>query len=342
MSGLPLDDTPDGAPGFASGVFPHLEDGDDIASPRLGTGDLEWHEVRDALWLARALRPAVPGAAAEPPPVPPRELPAPEPPPAPAPRGQAPEPPERQAPEADEEQQAPDHVPAPQDWRVGSPQPVRAAVFDRHAAAETAPLTWPTVPALRNRRLIARALRPLGRRVASPWHTELDEEATAERAAQERMWVPAFRPTRSRRFDLVVVIDTAGAADVWQQQVDELCDLFRRQGAFRDVRTLLLDGATANEDDVLLRTPGEDGVVRGWRDQIDPTGRTVFLVLTDGIAEGWRSDAVTRVVGSWARHTPTAVVNLLPERLWHWSGLTPRRVRLRVGRPQAPNNRVLV
>lgn len=342
MSGLPLDDSADGAPGLASGVFPHFVDGDTAEQPRLTTGELEWHEVRDALWLAHMLRPAV--TEEEPPP--PRTQSTP--PDIPAgpdrhtpPRAEnQPAPPEPEPTPEDEPE--PDHEPAHQDWKVGRPHPVRAAVLDRHAPAETAPLTWPTAPALANRRQIAKALRPLGRRVASPYRTELDEEETAERAAQDRMWFPAFRPARARRFDLVVVIDTAGAADVWQQQVDELCDLFRRQGAFRDVRTLLIDGSATSEEDVLLRTPGPDGVVRGWRDQIDPTGRTVFVVLTDGIGEGWRSDTVTRVVASWARHTPTAIVNLLPERLWHWSGLTPRRVRLRAAKPGTPNVRLSV
>ncbi|MFI7678072.1 FxSxx-COOH system tetratricopeptide repeat protein [Actinophytocola sp. NPDC049390] len=343
MSGLPLDDSPDGAPGLASGVFPHFEDRDAAEVPRLSTDELEWHEVRDALWLAHMLRPPVQeGDAPQPPQARPPDVPAGPDARTPKPTG-PPEPPEPgPAPEDQEEPREPDHEPAPQDWRVGKPHPVRAAVLDRHAPAETAPLTWPTAPALANRRQIAKALRPLGRRVASPWRTELDEEETAVRAAQDRMWFPAFRPARSRRFELVVVIDTAGAADVWQQQVDELCDLFRRQGAFRDVRTLLVDGSVTNEEEVLLRTPGPDGVVRGWRDQIDPTGRTVFVVLTDGIGEGWRSDAVTRVVASWARHTPTAIVNLLPERLWHWSGLTPRRVRLRAAKPGAPNVRLRV
>jgi hypothetical protein len=327
-------------------VFPHFEDGDAADVPRLSTGDLEWHEVRDALWLARTLRPVTREEDREPPaPAPNGGSPPPDIPAGPAPRDERPRVPEQQEPpETLREPEPPEdtHEPAHQDWQVGRPHPVRAAVFDRHAAAETAPLTWPAAPALENRRQIARALRPLGRRVDSPWRTELDEEATAERAAQDRAWLPAFRPARSRRFDLVVVIDTAGAADVWQQQVDELCDLFRRQGAFRDVRTLLIDGSVSNEEDVLLRTPGPDGVVRGWRDQIDPTGRTVFVVLTDGIGAGWRSDAVTRVVASWARHTPTALVNLLPERLWHWSGLTPRRVRLRAASPGAPNVRLRV
>lgn len=338
MSGLPLDDSPEGVSGLASGVFPHLDDEETAEQPRLSTRQLEWHEVRDALWLARAIRPAPPSETSPPPP----DAPATPVPGRPPRADEPPDPPEQRHPPEDEPDHEPDHDPAPQDWKVGRPHPVRTAVFDRHAPAETAPLTWPTAPALAKRRQIAKALRPLGRRVASPFRTELDEEATAERAAQDRMWFPAFRPARARRFDLVVVIDTAGAADVWQQQVDELCELFRRQGAFRDVRTLLIDGSVANEEDVRLRTPGPDGVMRGWRDQIDPTGRTVFVVLTDGIGAGWRSDAVTRVVASWARQAPTAIVNLLPERLWHWSGLTPRRVRLLAATSGAPNVRLRV
>jgi hypothetical protein len=339
MSGLPLDDSPDDAPGLTSGVYPHVDDRAAAETPRLRTRDLDWHEVRDALWLARTLHPGPSGGGGAPPAEPPprraEEI-RPDPPEAPVP----PEPESRSEPQG--EQPVPEHVPRAQDWAVGRPHAVQAAVFDRHAAAETAPLTWPSVPALPNRTSITRALRPLGRRVASPWRTELDEEVTAERAAQDRMWLPVFRPARSRRFDLVVVIDTAGAADVWQQQVHELCELLRHQGAFRDIRTLLLDGSTVDDDDVVLRTPGPDGATRGWRDQIDPTGRTAFLVLTDGIGEGWRSDVVTRVVGAWARHMPTALVNLLPERLWHWSGLTPRRVRLRASAPGVPNARLRV
>ena len=340
MSGLPLDDSPEGAPGLASGVFPHFDDGEIVEVASLSTGDLEWHEVRDALWLAHMLRPPEPEE--EEPPLP-REKPSPPASPHGATKHKPPhaeEPPDQQP--APEDPHEPDHQPTPQDWKVGKSHPIQAAVLGPHTPAETAPLTWPSAPALANRRQLAKALRPLGRRVASPWREELDEEETAERAAQDGMWVPAFRPARSRRFDLVVLIDTAGAADVWKQQVDELCELFRRQGAFRDVRTLLIDGSAAKDEDVRLRTPGPYGVLRGWRDQIDPTGRTVFVVLTDGIAEGWRSDAVTRMVASLARHAPASIVNLLPERLWHWSGLTPRRARLRAEKPGAPNIRLQV
>ncbi|MFC4855725.1 FxSxx-COOH system tetratricopeptide repeat protein [Actinophytocola glycyrrhizae] len=331
MSGLPLDDPP-GGPGLDSGVFPHLDVREAHCEPALGTGDLEWREVRDALWLARAIHP---GPAQQPPKAVPPDPPAPrtESPPPPSPPPAEPEPP----PVAEEPEPAPGDEQEAQDWSVGRPHPVRTAVYDRHAAGETAPLVWPTTPALQNRLRIARALRVLSRRTPSPWGRELDEEATAERAALDRMWLPEFRPATWHEFELVVVVDTAGAADVWQQMVNELCDLFRRQGAFRNVRVLLLDGADKAGGDIVLRTGGPDGAVRGWRDEIDPTGRSLFLVLTDGIGAGWRTGVATRVVASWARHAPTALVNLLPDRLWHWSSLLPRRVRLRAESPGVPN-----
>lgn len=333
MSGLPLDDPPNGGPGLDSGVLPHL-DVQEAGQPKLATSDLEWREIRDALWLAGALYPTVPPPADPPPP----QLP----PPAPPPPTKPPTTTDDPLPPAPPTQPPtdPEPVPPPQDWSVGRPHPVRAAVFDRGASA--APLVWPTTPALPNGRLIARALRPLGRRGPSPWRKVLNEEATAERAAQDRMWFPEFRPESWHKHELLIVIDTAGAAEVWQQMVRELCDLLRRQGAFRNVRTLLVDGSVTDDDQVVLRAEGPDGAVTGWRDQLDPTGRRLFLVLTDGIGDGWRSGAVTRVLAAWAGQSPVALVNLLPQRLWHWSHLAPRRVRLRAGSPGTPNARLYV
>jgi tetratricopeptide (TPR) repeat protein len=333
MSGLPLDDPPGGGPGLDSGVSPHL-DVQESGQPKLATTDLEFREIRDALWLANTLYPTVSPAEAptgQPPPIPP----SPRPPSPPVPPPSADAPPPSPAPEP-----APEPIPDAQDWSVGRPHPVRAAVFDRGASA--APLVWPTTPALPNAHLISRALRPLGRRTPSPWRKVLDEEATAERAAQEKMWVPAFQPESWHEFQLVVVVDTAGAAEVWSQMVRELCDLLRRQGAFRNVRTLLIDGSVTDDDQVKLRVGGPDGAVTSWRDQVDPTGRTLFLVLTDGIGDGWRTGAVSRVLASWAGYSPVALVNLLPQRLWHWSHLTPRRVRLRAAVPGTPNTRLRV
>jgi tetratricopeptide (TPR) repeat protein len=333
MSGVPLDDPRGGGHGLDSGVMPHL-DVQEAGQPRLSTAELEWREIRDALWLAGALDPGTPPDAPPPSPPPAPERPVPPPPRSTEPPADPPPPPP-----SSQQPPSPEPAPEPQDWHVGRPHPVRAAVLDRGASA--APLVWPTTPALPNGRLIARALRPLSRRKPSPWRKQMDEEATAVRAAQDRLWVPEFRPEAWHEFELLVVVDTAGAAEVWQQMVRELCDLLRRQGAFRNVRVLLVDGASTDED-VVLRADGADGAVTGWRDQLDPTGRTLFLVLTDGIADGWRKGVVPKVLAEWGRQTPVALVNLLPQRLWHWSRLTPRRVGLRTPSPGLPNTRLQV
>ncbi|MDQ3786819.1 MAG: hypothetical protein M3422_06185, partial [Actinomycetota bacterium] len=117
MSGLPLDDSPDGAPGLASGVFPHFESGDAADVPRLATGDLEWHEVRDALWLAHMLRPATSEPAPEPP-APHGVSRPPDTPATPSPHDGTPG--QQEAPELPEQRRPPEppedeHEPAPQD-----------------------------------------------------------------------------------------------------------------------------------------------------------------------------------------------------------------------------------
>jgi NB-ARC domain/Tetratricopeptide repeat len=322
VSGSP----PGGSP--ADGPGP---DHPDAGRSRMSTSDLEWREIRDALWLATKLQPSTPDRSASPPP---------EAGPSPSPRAQPD--PVRPEPPVSPQAPVPEHPPQPQDWAVEQSRQIRTTMFGGDESAATGSLSLPAAPALPNGLRIAKALRPLTRRRPSPWHSVLDEETTAERAAQDRLWLPAFRPAAWREFELLLVVDTAGAFDVFQETIREFGDLFSRQGAFRDVRIVQLDGTTSGDGEIQLRTAGPDGAVHGWRDQIDPTGRTLILVLTDGISDGWRSGKATQVIASWGRHTPVALVNLLPLRLWHWSGLLTRQVKLKAPRPGVPNARLRV
>lgn len=63
----------------------------------------------------------------------------------------------------------------------------------------------------------------------------------------------------------------------------------------------------------------------------------VVLVLTDGLAAGWRSDAVLPLLRELGRSEPLAVLHLLPQRLWFRTGLDVYRMRLGSARPWAPN-----
>jgi tetratricopeptide (TPR) repeat protein len=334
MSGLPLDEPAEGAYPVDSAVLQQL-DVPEVAARPLRTDELEWREVRDALWLAGQLRSVEEPAAAAPTaehsgPVAARE-------PA-SPRIERPSEPAEPAEDHRPQRDRPAPI-QPRDWQPRRSRLIQPTIFDRDSPDETAPLMWPAIPALPNGRGIVRALRPLQKTAPSPHREVLDEQATAEHAAQTGAWLPRFRPENWHELELVVVVDTAGAMDIWNQTVRELCELFRRLGAFRNVRTLFMDCSRPLPGQITLRTARSGGVSRNWRDEVDPTGRRLFLVLTDSIGDGWRSGAATCVVGRWARSAPTAIVQLLPQRLWYWGGLSPRRIKLRATARGAPNAR---
>ncbi|MEV7094979.1 FxSxx-COOH system tetratricopeptide repeat protein [Amycolatopsis sp. NPDC051045] len=306
-----------------------------VGPPPLRTVDLTWREVRDVLYLAFRLSP--PGEAAATLSPRPAAVSPPPPPPTPTP------PPDRGFPtvddsEADEhgrQQRKAETAAARQDWGPVTSRTVRAVDPFLDEGREAAPLLWPTLPALAEAREIARALRPLARSVPSPWKEVLDEEATAVRAAEDGLWLPVWKPDQWRRFDLTLVVDTATSMELWQPTVEEFRELTRRLGAFRDVRTHLVD-CSQPTGELRLRPEGHSGNEYRPRDLVDPAGRRLVLVLTDAVAVAWRNGAAQQMLADW-RDMPVAVLNMLPQRLWTWGGLSPVRLRLSAPVPGAPN-----
>ncbi|MBY8849735.1 tetratricopeptide repeat protein [Saccharothrix sp. MB29] len=192
------------------------------------------------------------------------------------------------------------------------------------------------MPALPERTRVARALRPLNRTAPSPWRQELDEEATAVRAAEEGLWVPEWRPAPAHPFDVALVVDTSPSMAIWQHTAREFAELLRRQGAFRDVRHHRLDFGPRSPAELRLRLEGP-AATAPWTRLPDPTGRRVVLVLTDGVGGAWRSGAAGHLLHRWGRVMPVAVVHVLAQRLWQWSALDARRARLSSPVPGAPN-----
>ncbi|WP_326816205.1 SAV_2336 family protein [Streptomyces sp. NBC_01762] len=174
---------------------------------------------------------------------------------------------------------------------------------------------------LPRRRALARALRPLKRRVPSTAHTVLDEDATADRIADEARWMPVFVPAQERWLDLALIIDANGdGAALWEPLGRELLSVLQELGAFRDIRTYWLhrrpDGAPGLATGVhqSLRSPATAS---------DPTGRTLTLVLTDGVDPAWGAGALRCALRQWARSGPAAILQTLPEHLWGQTALAP-------------------
>jgi hypothetical protein len=77
----------------------------------------------------------------------------------------------------------------------------------------------------------------LKRRVPSHTQSVLDEVATVQRIAEEKLWIPVMRPAPERWFELALVIDEAASMMLWKQTIQEFRQLLEQHGAFRDVRT---------------------------------------------------------------------------------------------------------
>ena len=293
----------------------------------LGTGELSWQEVADALWLAGWI-----GTAEETTPGP---VPGPSPPGGDFGPGEEPEPPEP-GPAADGDGYGgTGDTPEPESAFLADAGGGRAA--GRDTTARTTP-DWPSPSGLPGARDIARALRPLMRTVRSVHTKMLDEEGTAVRAAEEGLWLPAYKGAEVHPFDVVLVIDNSASMRIWRRTAAEFRTLLERQGAFRDVRSVRLD--TGRPGKLVLYGERDNSHGLDPAQLVDPTGRRIILVLTDGVGEAWRTGAMGRLLANWGRSSPVAVVDVLPADLWHWAGIRVVTAELHALLPGVPNHRL--
>ena len=190
-------------------------------------------------------------------------------------------------------------------------------------------------PQLSDSLTLARAMRPLRRRVPSATRRVLDEEATADLQAEQRLWLPALAPDSEPAFDLALVIDDSESMALWSEQAREFRLLCERLGAFRDVRLWRL---SATGDDAgakaVLRGLSPRSKGRDERELVDPSGRRLILVVTDGVHPWWRpAGPLGPVLARWALASPLAIVQPIPQRLWNRSPLHPVIEEFRPGWP---------
>jgi hypothetical protein len=218
----------------------------------------------------------------------------------------------------------------------GSVPPASGAVLAISRSA------WSDWSALQDPLGVGRALRSLQIRLPSARFLELDEVATAERRAQLGWWEPVLRRKRVRWPDVAVVVDCAPATrPIWGAMIRSLLKVFERLGAFRELRTWRLHpppaGAKDREPQV---SPDAAGGVTGSRPAtaaiMEPTGRRLVLVVTDGVSEHWRGPYLEQL-HRWAKTNPVAVISLVPARLWPDSGLHTVPGDVRADHPLQPN-----
>lgn len=201
-------------------------------------------------------------------------------------------------------------------------------------------LRAPAAPALPGQLELTRALRPFKRKAASRNRLLLDEEATATRVAEERLWVPALRPAPTRWLELALVVDGHESMSIWQPAIGELRRLLERLGAFSDVRFWVLDQSEHDPSWLGVRTWRAQSPLRSPRELIDPAGRRVIVVISDCLGPWWQSQSAHRVLAQWAARGPVAIFQPLPQRLWSYSRIQPVPVRLHAFQAGVPNARL--
>ncbi|MEG4631175.1 SAV_2336 N-terminal domain-related protein [Microcoleus sp. AR_TQ3_B6] len=242
-------------------------------------------------------------------------------------------------------------VPPQPQFPKRTPAPVKkttpsAPLYTNNIGAEQGSLTFktPSAPSLQEPLQLGKALRPLMRRVQSRTETVLDEVATAERIAEEKILVPVLKPARERWLDLALIADESPSMGIWRRTVFELQRLLERHGAFRNVQTWGL--LTTEKGQIRLRS-GIGAAARSRRlhspnELVDPIGQRLFLVVSDCVSSMWRDGTVTEALIPWVKSGPLAIVQMLPEQLWERTALgLSAAVQLRSLNPGTPNQKLI-
>ncbi|MFD7733801.1 TIR-like protein FxsC [Kitasatospora phosalacinea] len=283
--------------------------------------DLTHDELLDVLWLSTRLPtgPDAPLAAHRP-----------------APDGRPDD-----APGHPDDEHPPDFDDDPGEPRPRLPLHSAAADTDRgRGRSPSAPADSVRIPgpkALDGQLQLGRALRPLNRRRPAPRDSEVDEAATVASWAEEGLPTVVFRSATEPWLDCVLAVDDGVSMLLWQRLVVELGRILTRTGGFRTVRTVGL--RHQDSGGVLVTTAPFDRTSRTMPGASlrDPTGRTLVLVVTDGVADAWRDGRMRTALDRWAAVGPTAVLHTLPRRLWSGGALDAASHRIRVPGPGGPN-----
>ncbi|NEP80270.1 MAG: hypothetical protein F6K39_20150, partial [Okeania sp. SIO3B3] len=202
----------------------------------------------------------------------------------------------------------------------------------------------PNAPSLRQPLTLARALKPLMRRIPAGTNFVLDETATIEGIASTRLWLPVLRPTLEPWLDLELVVDESISMQIWRQTIRDLEKLLKNYGIFRDVRVW---GMTANEGEKVeirrgIGAAAKNKFPRSSKELIDGSSRRLVLIVSDCVSSYWRDGKVTKALEIWANSVPTAIIQMLPKWLWKRTALgRASEVRLRALTPGVSNQNLI-
>jgi len=183
---------------------------------------------------------------------------------------------------------------------------------------------------------LGRALRPLIRRVPSPYQQHLDEEATAHQIAASffQIWFPIYTPKPVRWLELALVIEESPSMRLWEQTIKEFKLLLTQQGAFHNIRVWRLK---TTESKIILSSQSSK-VPHHYKELVNSTRQRLILVVTDCIAPAWQDEQLLTWLNDWGRYHSVVLVQMLPQQLWFRTQLRfAQLLKVSMPYPAAPN-----
>ncbi|WP_273249203.1 SAV_2336 N-terminal domain-related protein, partial [Limnospira indica] len=210
-----------------------------------------------------------------------------------------------------------------------TPQPPQGEIVPKPEPSQTAagggglPIRVSDAPSLREPLTLARALKPLMRRVSGGRDWVIDEVATSEQIASQGIWIPVLKPRLEPWLDLDLVIEDSLSMLLWRHTLRDLEKLLKNYGIFRDVRvwSLLTDNPEAVKIRRGIGATAKHQAPRSPKELIDPTGRRLVIVVSDCVSKVWREGKMTPILDLWAKRGSMAILQMLPEWMWKRSGL---------------------
>lgn len=184
------------------------------------------------------------------------------------------------------------------------------------------PLKVPVPSALRDPLTLAKALRPLKRKVDSYTKVDIDEVATATRIAERKIRIPVLKPAPQRWLDLALVVEQNSNTVIWNQTLAEFQRLLERQGSFRNIR---LWGLKEINGEIQLLAPTQTGefssATHSPKELIDAKGQRLIILVSDCVSPLWRKGIIHSVLELWGKQGLLTLLQLLPPRLWERTAL---------------------
>ena len=220
----------------------------------------------------------------------------------------------------------PETPPASPRERAAHLLPVRVLPRQREldAAIASLPVRLQAPRLLPPDQLLLDALRPLMGRVPAADRQQLDEEATAERCAEQRLPLPVYGGRAEPRFSVTLLVDRGLSMEVWQPLAGEFRDLLVRSGAFREVRMVeLIPPRSWEGDGAVGYRPVEAQQVVWKRPKMlrrsppplaAEARRSLLLVISDTAGPHWWDGLMFEALEAWSRRLPVAILHTLP----HW------------------------